>query len=146
MAEIRAAIVRALKKDHPMTVRQVFYRLVSEVAIGKTEAEYLKTVVRLLTIMRRDGEIPWDWIIDNSRTVRKPYTYSDFDAALEHFLKTYRLSAWDNQPARVEVWLEKAALAGVLYQVTYRYDVPLMVSRGYSSVSFLHDGALAIAA
>jgi hypothetical protein len=33
----------------------------------------------------------------------------------------------------------------VLFPVTSRYDVPLMLSRGYSSVSFLHDGALAIA-
>lgn len=37
-------------------------------------------------------------------------------------------------------------LAGVLMQETEIYDVPLMVSRGYSSLSFLHSAAEAIAA
>ena len=40
----------------------------------------------------------------------------------------------------VEIWLEKDALAGVLVDVTSRYDVPLMVTRGYPSMSFLHSG------
>jgi hypothetical protein len=41
----------------------------------------------------------------------------------------------------VEVWLEKDALAGVVYPVTSMYDVPLMVARGYASLSFLHSAA-----
>jgi hypothetical protein len=41
----------------------------------------------------------------------------------------------------VEVWLEKDALAGVVMPVTSRYDVPLMVARGYASLSFLHTAA-----
>src|SRR5205823_1528517 len=43
--------------------------------------------------------------------------------------------------AHVEVWLEKDALAGVLLPVTALYDVPLMVARGYASLSFLHSAA-----
>jgi hypothetical protein len=46
----------------------------------------------------------------------------------------------------VEVWLEKDALAGVLTPVTEMYDVPLMVARGYASLSFLHGSAEYIAA
>jgi hypothetical protein len=41
----------------------------------------------------------------------------------------------------VEVWLEKDALSGVIYPVTSMYDVPLMVARGYASLSFLHSAA-----
>jgi hypothetical protein len=41
----------------------------------------------------------------------------------------------------LEFWLEKDALAGVIYPVTDMYDVPLMVARGYSSLSFLHTAA-----
>ena len=40
-----------------------------------------------------------------------------------------------------EVWLEKDALAGVLMPVTSRYDIPLMVSRGYASLSYLYEAA-----
>ena len=41
---------------------------------------------------------------------------------------------------------EKDALAGVLYDVTEEYDVPLMVSRGYSSITYLHEAGEAIRA
>jgi hypothetical protein len=47
--------------------------------------------------------------------------------------------------AYAEVWLEKDALAGVVNPVTSAYDVPLMVSRGYASLSFLHSAAEQIA-
>ena len=45
----------------------------------------------------------------------------------------------------MEFWLEKDALAGVLYPLTAKYDVPLMIARGYSSLSFLHSAAEAMA-
>jgi hypothetical protein len=53
-----------LHHDNPMTVRQVFYQLVSLGAIDKTEVEYKQTVVRLLTEMRRTHELPFVWIAD----------------------------------------------------------------------------------
>ena len=58
----------------------------------------------------------------------------------------YRRDLWAAMPVYVEVWCEKDALAGVLLEETELYDVPLMVARGYSSVSFLHSAAKAIEA
>jgi hypothetical protein len=52
-----------------------------------------------------------------------------------------RKRLWNNQPVYVEIWLEKDALSGVLYQETAAWDVPLMVTKGYPSVSYLHDAA-----
>ena len=49
-------------------------------------------------------------------------------------------------PVYIEVWCEKDALAGVLIEETEPYDVPPMVARGYSSISFLHSAAKAIEA
>lgn len=129
-----------------MTVRQVFYRLVSAGVIGKTETEYKSTIVRLLGRMRRDGDIPFGWISDNTRWMRKPRTHSSLEGMLADSARTYRRSIWDNQEGYVEIWLEKDALSGVLYQVTADWDVPLMVTRGYPSISFLHSAAEAIAA
>ena len=57
-----------------MTVRGVFYRLVSAGLIGKNEREYNATVVRLLLAMRRDGSIPYPWVADGTRWTRKPVT------------------------------------------------------------------------
>ena len=42
------------------------------------------------------------------------------------------------------MWLEKDALAGVLSEVTYEYDVPLMVTRGYPSLTYLQSAAATI--
>jgi len=56
----------------------------------------------------------------------------------------YRRAVWDSQDSYVEIWLEKDALAGVLYGETETWDVPLMVTRGYPSVSYLYEAASTI--
>jgi hypothetical protein len=48
---------------------------------------------------------------------------------------------WKDIGCYSEIWLEKDALAGVVFPVTARYDVPLMVARGYASLSFLYSAA-----
>jgi hypothetical protein len=53
---------------------------------------------------------------------------------------------WDDQDAYVEIWTEKDALAGVLLEETRTWDVPLMVSKGFSSVTYLYEAAKAIEA
>lgn len=143
---ISAALYNTLWEDHPMTVRQVFYQLVSKGVIEKSEAEYKGTVIRLLGDMRRDGRIPFHWIADNTRWMRKPDTHSGLEHCLKLTTQFYRRAIWDNQPEYVEIWLEKDALSGVLYEVTEEWDVPLMVTRGYPSLSFLHDAAETIEA
>lgn len=142
---ICAALYTALKEDAPMTVRQVFYRLVSSGVIDKTEGEYKSTVCRLLAKMRREGEVPFSWIADNTRWMRKPRTYSSLENMLRTTAEAYRRAVWDNQDAYVEIWLEKDALAGVLMEETSAWDVPLMVVRGFSSLSFLYSAAETIA-
>lgn len=124
-----------------MTVRQVFYRLVSLGMIQKSEAEYRNVVSRLLTRMRRDGEIPYGWIADHTRWIRQPTLFDSMEDALRRTAAHYRRNLWQNQGTYVEVWCEKDALAGVLYQETAVWGVPLMVVRGYSSHSYLYEVA-----
>jgi len=145
MERIRTAIYDTLAADNPATVRQVFYRLVSAGVIAKTEAEYKTTVTRLLTEMRRAREVPFGWISDNTRWMRKPTTFDSYEDALLSTARTYRRALWQEQPVYVEVWLEKDALAGVLYEVTEKWDVPLMVTRGYPSLTYLHEAAESVA-
>ena len=133
-----------LERDRPMTVRQVFYRLVGLGRVAKTETEYKHTVVRLLTEMRRSGEVPYGWIADSTRWMRRPRTYGSLEDALEQTARTYRRTLWNDQAAYVEVWLEKDALAGVLAEATGPWDVPLLVTRGYPSPSYLAEAAEAI--
>src|SRR5262245_2484142 len=95
--------------------------------------------------MRRSGTLPWDWIVDNTRSRDKPYVHDGVREALEDAARTYRKDLWKDADSYVEIWLEKDALAGVIRDVTWKYDVSLMVARGYSSVTFLHDAAEDIA-
>jgi hypothetical protein len=135
-----------LSEANPQTVRQVFYALTVRGVIKKAEIEYQRTVIRLLTEMREAGEIPFDWIADNTRWMRKPTTYTGLDACLKSTSNFYRRDLWAAMPVYVEVWCEKDALAGVLLEETEPYDVPLMVAKGYASISFLHSAAEAIKA
>jgi hypothetical protein len=75
---------------NPMTVRQIFYRAVSAGVVAKTEQEYKGTICRLLTAMRKEEEIPYYWIADNTRWQRKPKTHNSMQDMLEETAKFYR--------------------------------------------------------
>jgi hypothetical protein len=144
ISAIKAAITEILTESHPQTVRQVFYALTVRGAVGKLESEYHQTVIRLLTEMRETEAIPFEWIADNTRWMRKPSSFTGLDQCLDITATSYRRNQWAVSPIYVEVWCEKDALAGVLLEETRVYDVPLMVAKGYASISFLHSAAKAI--
>jgi hypothetical protein len=146
IGSVRDQISAILEESSPQTVRQVYYALTVRGAIAKTETEYQRTVVRLLVDMRERGVIPFEWIADNTRWMRKPSTFTGLEACLEATAEQYRRNLWSTMPVYVEVWVEKDALAGVIMEETKVYDVPLMVAKGYSSISFLHNSAKAIEA
>ncbi len=145
MESLRHALIEIVEIGQPMTVRQVYYQAVTSGLIDKTEAEYKTTICRLLAEMRRAGSIPWNWLADATRWMRRPRTFSGPMVALQETAKFYRRSLWRELDQRVEIWLEKDALAGVLVDETDRYDVPLMVTRGYPSLSFLYSAGEQIA-
>jgi hypothetical protein len=133
-----------ISEQAPCTVRQVFYRA-TVAGIGPKEERFYDRVGRYLVHMRESEMIPFGHIADNTRWMRKPDSYSSLGSMLEETKILYRRALWRDQNAYVEVWLEKDALSGVIYDVTSEWDVPLMVTRGYASLSFLHDAAEAIA-
>lgn len=127
-----------VEKNQPCTVRQVFYLAVSAGIIGKTEGDYKNTVCRLLAIMRENESMPFDWIADNTRFMRKPDSYDSLEEAVSHWQQNYRRAIWSEMGKNVQIWTEKDTLTSVFYPVTARYDIPLMTCRGYPSLSFLH--------
>jgi hypothetical protein len=136
----RSALLDIVANMRPMTVRQVFYQATVKNIVEKSEAGYTK-VQTDLTLMRRSGDLPYGWLTDSTSAQRKPRTFDGVDAALKHTAIFYRKDLWASADCYVEVWLEKDALAGVVYPITSSYDMPLMVARGYASLSFLHSAA-----
>lgn len=138
--DLQLGIINILAEYHPMTVRQVFYQMTSRGYMPKIEKSY-RTVSRLLSEMRLSRVIPFGFISDNTRWMRKPKTFDSVEDMLRINKDAYRRSLWTQQPVYVEVWIEKEALAGVLVDVTSEWDVPLMVTRGYASLSYLYEAA-----
>jgi hypothetical protein len=136
----REDLFEIVSEMQPMTVRQVFYQATVRGIVEKSEAGYTKVQIDLV-LMRRSGALPYGWLADNTRWQRKPTTYSSVQMALDDTARLYRKALWSDVDAYVEVWLEKDALAGVVLPITAMYDVPLMVARGYASLSFLHTAA-----
>jgi hypothetical protein len=88
--EVRAeALIDIVEEIAPCTVRQVFYQATVRGVIEKTEAGYGK-VQRLLVQLRRDGEIDYSDIADNTRWMRKPTTWSSLKTAVERTAATGR--------------------------------------------------------
>src|SRR5262249_29192485 len=71
--------------------------------------------------------------------MRKPTSYDSVQDAIEATAKLYRKNLWYDADTYVEVWCEKDALAGVIYPITSKYDVPLMVARGFTSETFAYE-------
>ena len=126
-----------------MTVRQVFLQAAVRGLVEKAESGSGK-VQAGLAVMRRARELPCGWLADDTRWQRKPRTFDSVEDALRNTAAFYRKALWNEADWCVETWLEKDALAGVVGPVTSMYDVPLMVARGYASLSFLYSAAEAI--
>jgi hypothetical protein len=141
---VRAAIIGVRNADHPQTVRQVFYQLVTRGVIEKSEAEYQQTVIRLLSEMRLGGEVRWDWIIDESRRTRTTRTFDNVADAVHNMARHYRRSALRECDAYIEIWSEKEALSGIIWDAASEYDVPVVVSKGVPSLTQVYASFLNI--
>ena len=139
---IREAALELVGRYDRMTVRQAFYALEVAEVVEKTEKGYRQVQGQLLA-MRREGLLPWSFIADGMRWQRKPQSWIGVVDYVDAFARGYRRDLWQSQEVRIEVWLEKDALADIVVDATARWDVPLMVSRGQSSATFLHEAAMA---
>jgi hypothetical protein len=143
LAAVDDAIVQAVETEHPVTLRGVFYRVVSAGEVEKTEDGY-RLIGRELLKLRRAGAIRYDWITDGTRWINKPDSYDDLNQMLEDAAASYRRALWRDQATEVQIYSEKDAISGVVLPVTQRWDVPLGIVRGYSSETFAWSVAQSI--
>jgi len=123
-----------------MTVRGAFYALTVRGVVDKTEAGY-RQVQRQVLLGRREGRIEWGFIADGTRWVNDPETWDSTEDVLLETARTYRRNLWRSQGVRIEIWLEKDALASLISRVTHEWGVRPMVSRGQSSDTYCYSAA-----
>ncbi len=129
-----------LAENHPMTVRQVFYQLVSRQVIKNSRTGY-QSVSNALVDARKDGFIPWNWIEDRLRQPRFVSMWRGLSDFAEVAKNAYRRDVWETQPYYVECWLEKDALSGIFQDILTRYGVTLNVGRGYDGWDSIRNAA-----
>lgn len=129
-----------LAAGHPMTVRQVYYQLVSRQVIKNNRGQY-QAVSNALVGARREGVIPWEWVEDRLRRPRHVSMWSGLPAFAETCRRSYRRDVWETQSNYLEVWLEKDALSGIFEDVLNPYGVTLNVGRGYDGWDSIHNAA-----
>lgn len=134
-------IKKVLRDFHPMTVRQVYYRLVAAQIIDNNRSSY-KAVSNLLVDLRLDGTIQWDYVEDRLRRPRRVGMWQDMKSFMRTVRNAYWRDIWADQPYKVEVWLEKDALSGIVGDVCDEFRCTLNVGRGYDGWSSIHNAAL----
>ena len=135
-----AAVAAEIALDeHPLTLRGLFYRVVSAGWLPSTDAKHYNRIGRILKRLREHGVVPFHWIVDNLRSTVKPSSWSGLGDFADTVRQAYRKDFWTRLPEYVHVFCEKDAIAGVISPVTHEFDVALSPIRGYVSLSFAHE-------
>lgn len=138
--ECNAIVDDYLGQGLRLTLRQLYYQLVSKNRVVNDEKSY-KRIGGIVSDARLAGLMDWAAIEDRNREPLAHPEWSGLDSLVDAALNSYRLPRWGGQKNYVELWVEKAALAGVLQPLAYEYHVTLMVNRGYSSQSAMYESA-----
>ena len=124
----------SLQREHPMTIRQLFYRLVSAGVIENQLSDY-RCVSRVMTKARHSGEVVPDWIVDRSRPSYEAATYEGLEEFAKVVARSYRRNYWTDQPTYIECWCEKDAVTGSIVGATDEFGITLRALRGFNSTT-----------
>lgn len=135
---INSIIKEYQAQSYVLTLRQLYYQLVSRDVVPNVPAEYNK-LSRLLKEGRMAGIVDWEAIEDRLRRPKAPASWDSPKEILESAERSFEMPRMRGQDNYIEVWVEKDALSGVLSRVTSKYHIPILVNRGYSSASAMYD-------
>jgi hypothetical protein len=102
------------KAAQPITGRGVGYKLFTQGLIPSMERNEMQRVYRLLLKAREDGTIPWDWIVDETRSIERVPTWDNPEQYARTVARSYRRDFWNQQPHRVQVWSDKGTVRGLV--------------------------------
>lgn len=164
----KAVLVEYKAWERPMTVRQVFYRLVAEYSYSKTENAY-SSLIGYMARSRRayqrqiidlidggnaetfkeaqeiaikvDTLIPFSWIRDErgkSHVVESFSDADDFTESLEGWIDALQKDRTVGQPRVLELWCEAAGMVPLMREIAQPYGVRVSSGGGYDSVTAKH--------
>lgn len=142
---VNAILADYERQGYDLTLRQLYYQLVSRNIVPNTERSY-KNVGSLVSEARLAGLVDWDMIKDRGRSVVSNPHWTDPKDFLVSVAPQFQLGHWLDQDNYVEVMVEKQALEGVLEPVCAGLDVSFTANKGYSSSSAMYEASKRFAA
>ena len=133
------AMYAEAKAAEPITGRGVGYKLFTAGLIPSMSTNEMQRVYRLLKQAREQDIIPWEWIVDETRSLERTATWDDPAAYARCVARSYRRDFWNQQPHRIQVWSEKGTVRGVLAPVLDHLAVGFLPVHGFSSATAAHD-------
>jgi len=117
-----------------LTLRQLYYQMVARGYIENSLRSY-KNFGNVVNDARLAGLIDWGHIVDRTRNFRANGHFRNPGDIMRAAVNSYQVDKWERQPFRVEVWVEKEALEGVIDRACRPLDVPYFACKGYTSQS-----------
>lgn len=128
-------------QGYQLTLRQLYYQFVARDLIANNQKEYNK-LGETINEARLCGLVDWNSITDRTRNLRDNPHWTSPRSIIQAASSGYAIDKWSTQRFRVEVWIEKDALAGVVEGICSELDVPYLSCRGYTSQSEMWVGAM----
>lgn len=145
LIEHAVTIINELQEQgYTLTLRQLYYQCVARDIIPNKQTEY-KRLGSILNDARLAGLIDWDAIEDRTRNLESVGHWTNPADIIQSAAHSFRIDKWADQPNRVEVWVEKDALVGVLEKACRPLDVAWFSCRGYTSQSELYSAGKRLA-
>jgi len=119
---------------YTLTLRQLYYQFVARDLLPNRQQSY-KRLGSIISDARLTGRVDWNAIEDRTRFLRKRSHWENPAGVIESAAVGYGKDLWRGQDVRVEAWIEKDALIGVLEGICKELDVPYFSCRGYTSQS-----------
>ena len=137
---VNAVVSEYKEQGYNLTLRQVYYQLVSRDIIPNNDKSY-DNIGTLINNGRLAGLIDWHAIEDRTRNLRSLSHWDTPKDVINSAAWSYSLDKWVGQPRYVEVWVEKDALSEIVGKASNRLDVPYFSCRGYVSQSEMWGAA-----
>jgi hypothetical protein len=124
-----------------LTLRQLYYQFVARGLIPNKDTEY-KKLGDTIADGRLLGLIDWEAITDRTRNLRSNSHWDSPADIIKSAASSFAYDKWEDQDYRIEVWIEKDALVGILESACEPLDVPYFSCRGYTSISEVWSAAM----
>lgn len=128
------------RQGYELTLRQLYYQFVARGLLVNSERSY-KNLGSTVDNARMAGLIDWGHIVDRTRSAAHGAHWDSPADIISAAAGGYAIDRWAGQDVRVEVWVEKEALASIVQQVASRWDCLSFACRGYTSTSAMWRAA-----